>query len=68
MAGLLENGIVERVVQNAKAEALRSFNNSTLEQVQQRMFRYRKFYNFHRKHAEISNKRPVELFNPYHHR
>lgn len=63
-----KNGIVEQTIQNIKVESLRPFNNMVIEQAQQRLFRYRNFYNFHRRHAGISNKRPAELFNPYHRR
>ncbi|MFX0051432.1 MAG: integrase core domain-containing protein [Candidatus Hermodarchaeota archaeon] len=61
-----KNGIVERAVQNVKVEALRLFKNTTLEDVQKRLFRMRNWHNFHRKHMGIENRRPTELFHLYH--
>ena len=63
-----KNGIVERAVQNVKVEALRPFKNLILADVQKRLYRWRNWYNFHRKHLGIGNKRPVDLFQPYHRR
>ncbi|MFW9997791.1 MAG: DDE-type integrase/transposase/recombinase [Candidatus Odinarchaeota archaeon] len=41
-----KNGIAERAVQNVKNEALRPFNDQFLSSVQQRLFRWRNWYNF----------------------
>ena len=59
-----KNGIVERAVQNVKREAIRPFKNGDAVSVQQRLFHWRNWYNFQRKHAGIENKRPAELFRP----
>ncbi|MFW9992326.1 MAG: DDE-type integrase/transposase/recombinase [Candidatus Odinarchaeota archaeon] len=63
-----KNGIVERAVQNCKREAIRPFKNEGSITIQQRLFRWRNWYNFRRKHAGIENKRPAELFKPYYKR
>lgn len=60
-----KNGIVERAVQNCKREALRPFKNGDHASVQQRLFSWRNWYNFRRRHKGIGNKRPAELFRPY---
>ncbi|MFW9997314.1 MAG: hypothetical protein ACFFD4_35045 [Candidatus Odinarchaeota archaeon] len=43
-------------IQNIRIESLRPSNNPSLEQARQRLFRYRNFYIFHRRHGGISNK------------
>ncbi len=61
-----KNGIVERAVQNVKVEALRPFKGKTIADIQKRLYRWRNWYNFHRRHTGINKKCPVELFQPYH--
>lgn len=61
-----KNGIVERAVQNVKREALRPFKCGDHGSVQKRLSRWRHWYNFRRRHMGIGNKRPAELFEPYH--
>ncbi|MFW9995339.1 MAG: helix-turn-helix domain-containing protein [Candidatus Odinarchaeota archaeon] len=55
-------------VQNVKVEALRLFTSTTIADVQKRLYRWRNWYNFHRKHMGIGNQRPAELFQPWHQR
>ena len=60
-----KNGIVERAVQNVKNEALRPFKKQNLNFVQRRLHNWRNWYNFHRSHLGIRNKKPAILFKPY---
>ncbi|MHA2330881.1 MAG: integrase core domain-containing protein [Candidatus Hodarchaeales archaeon] len=47
-------------------EALQPFKSKTIVDVQKRLYRWRNWYNFHRRHMGIGNRRPAELFHPYH--